>query len=170
MFQTRCKYFKHLANVSNALRTFKTRCKCLNALLIFKRVFRCFKRVANIQNTLLMFQTPCEHSKKFIDKKIIKKMNKKAKSNDLHLHFTCITTTVQAALVLCMQNLYFTHGASTLHTALLLYLQNFYFAGRSFNSKTIQLQPSLSLQKTLLSRQTDLVYIATTNKRNTGWN
>ena len=48
MFQTRCKYSKHVANVSNALRIFKTR-------------FKCFKRVANIQNTLLVFETRCEY-------------------------------------------------------------------------------------------------------------
>ncbi len=51
MFQTRCKYSKHVANVSKALQIFKIRCS------------KCFKRVASIQNTLLMFQTHCEYPK-----------------------------------------------------------------------------------------------------------
>ncbi len=45
MFHTRCKYSKHVANVSNALLIFATR-------------FKCFKRVANIQNTLQMLAPP----------------------------------------------------------------------------------------------------------------
>ncbi len=45
MFQTPCKYSKHVANVSSALRI-KTGCKC-------------FKRVANIQNTLQMLAPRC---------------------------------------------------------------------------------------------------------------
>ncbi len=43
MFQTRCKCFKHVANVQNMFIIFKTR-------------FKCFTRVANVSN-MFMFKT-----------------------------------------------------------------------------------------------------------------
>ena len=53
MFQTGCKFSKHIAKVSNAL--------------IFKTRFKCFKRVANYQNTLQMFQTRYEYLKRALN-------------------------------------------------------------------------------------------------------
>ena len=54
MFQTRCKYSKHVANISNALGIFKTRCNCFN-------------RAANICNAFKMFQTRCKYSKNVVN-------------------------------------------------------------------------------------------------------
>ncbi len=57
MFQTRGKYSKHVANVSNALLIFKTR-------------FKCFKRVANIQNTLYNYVSTAFYSQLIPEKKM----------------------------------------------------------------------------------------------------
>ena len=54
MFQTRCEYSKHVTNVSNGLRIFKTG-------------FKCLQRVANNYNALKMFQTRCKYSKKVVN-------------------------------------------------------------------------------------------------------
>ena len=44
MFQTRCKCFKCIFNVSNTLLMFK------NTFIKFKARFKCFKHVANVSN------------------------------------------------------------------------------------------------------------------------
>ncbi len=56
MFEMRCEYSKHVANVLNTLQIFETHCWHSKRIANIQTSLR-FKDAANNENTLLMFQT-----------------------------------------------------------------------------------------------------------------